>query len=175
MTTATKKPPSVFLDGSNQQLTTVSVPHKKVRHSGNTYYIAQYPEGDYAIHVDYGRGGGYGDSNVGFLLEDGTIEIVRGPFSTAGLFDFGTAEKMAEVTGIPGIAATATRLTVGKNLRSYCTPGTNEEIVYEEEKFQLGDWRERVRPEWLGLDAKIHTRCGNRNIRLTKKVISTAT
>jgi len=160
MSTA-KTTPSVRLVGSD--LSSTKVPHKKLRFQGKTYYLAQYPEGDYCIHVDHGRGGGYGDSNVGFLLEDGTIEVVRGPFHCGGVFDMGVSEKLAEATGIASIANKATRLIVGEYLESYRVEP--KRIVFEEVEWQLGDWRDRVRPEWTGLTIGIITRCGIRYVK----------
>lgn len=143
----------VYIDYENK-ITTLMVPHKKLYHGMSFYYIGRLPAGDYAIHkTEDGRG--YGGSDVGILLDDCTIDVVKGPYSCAGCFDFGT---MAEVVGIPDIGNKAYRLQIGKNLGSYSEK--TKQVVFEETEFICGDWEQRIRPEWKGLTIAIHTRNG---------------
>ena len=144
----------VYLD-YDTKLTTLMVPHKKIVHAGVMYYIGQLPEGDYAIHkTEDGRG--YGGAEVAFMMEDCTIDVVKGPYSCRGAFDFGTAQLMAEITGCPGITIQATRMSVGRNLSSY--DKRKADVLFEETRFMLGDWRERLRPEWRGLQVAVNRR-----------------
>lgn len=101
----------VYIDTeTNPRLTTMDIPHRVVQHAGSTFFIGRYPEGDYCIHEwsSYNQQG-YGNSDVTFLLEDGTFRTVHGPFSCAGVFDHGVAAKIAYVTGIADIAVKASR------------------------------------------------------------------
>lgn len=160
MSTAEKKLCGVYINPETK-LTTMDVPHKVVDCGGAIYFIARHPEGDYAIHRWSTRDqNGYGAMEVTFLLDDGSLRTVKGPYSTQGPFDFGTAERMAQMTGIADIAAKAYRLAVGRNLWSYA-PGPRE-IVFEEPQFVLGDIRPRVKAEWLGLELRIESRGGYR-------------
>ncbi len=156
--------PCVYLD-CEREITTIDVPHKRVSYGGTTFYIGRFPEGDYAIHKT-GDKNGYAGQMVEFLMEDGTYEAVKGPYSCAGLFDFGTAERMASVTGIPDIAVKATRLTIGKNLSRYAVTAGGREEVFKEDRFKLGNWRERIKPEWIraGLEAYVEMRGGSAEI-----------
>lgn len=143
------------------KLTTTDIPHKVFQYGGYTYFVARHPEGDFAIH-EWGRyQEGYGGSNVDFLLDDGTIRTVKGPFSKAGCFDFGIAMKLAELMGVPDIAVIAHRLTVGTNLTLAAFGMSKPSIVYDEPSFSIEPFRNRLRPEWAGLEVQIHNRTGS--------------
>lgn len=167
MSTTKTQPHGVYIDCDNK-ITTMDVPHKRVVSGGTVYFIGRFPEGDYAIHKSHPRDkNGYGGSEISFLLEDGTIETVKGPYSCLGHFDFGTLELCAKLTGIADINNTVSRIEVGKKVKS-CIEPHEEGIVYRETKFVLGDWKDRIKQEWMdcGLTAQIHIRGGSRIVKL---------
>lgn len=139
------------------------VPHKKVsipnkRGAFNVYYISRYPEGDAHIHVSYPHDKeGYAGSTINFLMEDGSIESVEGPFCLDGMFDHGASKMLAELLKDPSIAKKCYRLTVGVNL-SVLSAKSTQEIIYQETEFNFGDLNERIKPEWEGLRAQIEGR-----------------
>ena len=139
---------------------TSKAPHKKVKLGKDTYYITRYPEGDAHIHISRPWDqDGYGGAIVSFLLEDGTIEKVKGPYCCDGMFDFGTAAKIAKALNDPSINAEATRLVVGRNLDRYCKVSKEpQEIVFEEKEWSLAPVRDRLRPEWKDLEIAVHIR-----------------
>ena len=84
---------------------TIPIPWNKGCGKKVTYYIAALPEkglrgsGDFQIHEKIeGDGEGYGGATLKFLMEDGTIEDVKGPFYKYGphsriLWDILTGER----------------------------------------------------------------------------------
>ncbi len=142
----------VFL-GCHTQSKSDNTKHRKIQYGGTTYYIAIMPEGDFFWHASYAAyKDGYGGSVIDFLLEDGTIESVKGPFSSSSFaYELHDA---AKVTGFPGIANRVTMLVAGRNIHSYSAKG-KPEIVFEEKTFVLGDWGSRIKPEWAELDVTV--------------------
>lgn len=110
--------------------TTMDVPHKRFEAGCLVYFVAIFPEGDMSIHewnpLDQL---GYGGSRVTFLLEDGTLETVRGPFCCNDAFDHGRARMMRERFGVEA-KPTAVRLRVGMAL-GHWTVGKRE-VFYAE-------------------------------------------
>ena len=142
--------PSVYLD-PERKISSLDLPHRKIKQGERTYYVATFPEGDAAIHYHTLRDQhGYGESLGGFLMEDGTIEVVKGPYTCFGAFDFGEAKALGVST------VKVSKLTVGKNLSVYC--GKPKSVVFQETEWHVGDWRDRVKPEWKGLEVAIERR-----------------
>lgn len=111
--------------------TTMTLPHKRLELGGKVYFVATFPEGDLAIHEWNPRyQQGYGGSKVGFLLEDGTFEEVKGPFDCGDIFDHGRSAKISEILGIEAKPA-ASRIIVGKHLETWAPTGTRE-VCFEE-------------------------------------------
>jgi len=138
------------------------VPHKKVSLDGCVYYISRYPEGDAHIHKSYPRDkDGYGGRIIKFLLEDGTLEKVKGPYCCDGRFNFGTVEKLAKHFNDPSMLTEVTRLVVGKNLFLGTWGGRKRDIYFEETAFAVGDYRDRICPSWSGLELQICVRGGS--------------
>lgn len=163
--------PTVRLDGT--KLLATEVPHRKFSHGGDTYYVARLPEGDYSIHRRYANNDqGYGGSVVNFLMEDGTFEAVKGPFSCAGVFDHGVARKLAELMGEESIAKSLTKLTIGRNLWAYASAPM--EVVFEEDEWSLTPWTDRIRPEWAGLEVKVSTRSGATYMKVDRVLVEKA-
>lgn len=137
-----------------------SMPHKKCVIGINTYYVCRYPEGDYCIHRKGSSSGGYGGYDVEFLMEDGAIEVVPGPFRIGGSDQIaGTQyEAIADAIGVDRqeFCKRATRIVVGSDLIFSSHP--KRQIAYEETEFTIGDWRERLKPEWIGLEVCIWNR-----------------
>lgn len=137
-----------------------SMPHKKCVIGINTYYVCRYPEGDYCIHRKGSSSGGYGGYDVEFLMEDGTIEVVKGPFRIGGSDQIaGTQyEAIADAIGVTHeeFCKRAVRIVVGSNLM-VCS-SLARKIVYEEKEFTVGEWRERLNPEWSWLEVAIWNR-----------------
>lgn len=53
----------------------------------------------------------------------------------------------------------ATRLTIGVAL--WNTASAKHSVLFEEPRFQIGDWRSRLREEWRGFEVRIRERhCG---------------
>lgn len=143
---------AVYLGGSTK-LTSDNVKHRKIKCGQDVYYIARMPEGDFYWHVSYPTNKeGYGGDNIDFLLEDGTIETVKGPFGSSSFaHNMGNPES---ATGFPDIRTVATRLIVGRGLEPFDSE-QKKEIVFEESTFVAGDWRDRFRPEWDGLEINV--------------------
>lgn len=141
-------------------------PHKKVKYGRETYYIARYPEGDAHIHQvkPYDRNG-YGGRTIKFLLDDGTIEEVKGPYCCDGHFDFGIAEKLAKHLNDPSLNNMVTKLTVGKDLFLGKWGGKKREVIFEEANFIMGDYRKRINPEWIDFEIEVCIRGGSFYIR----------
>lgn len=130
---ANKEPHGVYLD---ENLTTMQVPHKRLdRPGGVRWYVATMPEGDLIIHEwsPRDRGGYYGDE-ISFLMEDGTVESVAGPYSCSQPGDRRFAELRAEGFVVP---EPAFRLVVGRNLFAYS--GGPAEVAFEEPARSCGD------------------------------------
>lgn len=118
--------------------TTMQIPHRRLeRHSGMRWYVAEMPEGDLVIHEWSPRdGGGYGCDLVTFLLDDGSYETVRGPYSCSDIFDAGGRRlKALEQEGFV-VRGPAFRIVVGRNL-SCCSRG-NREVLFEESALACG-------------------------------------
>jgi len=134
------------------------VQHQKHVIDGVIFYVAQYPEGDYSVHRSDRCKDGYGGQVVSFLLTDGSIENVKGPFSLGGSANFIGDQKrrLAEMMGVDeSDLDSATKLTIGNNLWSYTKA---KEIVFQEVGFRVGDWRRRLKDEWRGFEVKIECR-----------------
>lgn len=146
---------AVYID-SELKLKTTDVPHKKIIHNGHTWMIAPLPAGDFVFHRYHFRDrNGYGGSIVDFLMDNGEIESLMGPYVCYSPSDFGTAIEAERLTGISGVLVQASKITVGKNLGRWTqTP----EIVYSEKDWHLGDWKDRVKKEWRGLEFAITKR-----------------
>lgn len=146
---------AVYID-AELKLKTTDVPHKRFEHNGCTWMIAPLPAGDFAFHRYHWRDRrGYGGGIIDFLMDSGEIESLMGPFSVYSPSDFGTALEAEKTLGIAGVLVQATKITVGRNLGRYTqTP----EIVYRETSWHLGDWKDRVKPEWRGFEFAITKR-----------------
>lgn len=141
---------------ADQRLRTVDLPHKKIVIGCSTWLACKLPAGDYAFHqhsnFDHD---GYGGNPVEFLLENGDIETFHGPYRRYDLAILGADPIAERLLGIPGCSVQATKLTVGKNLGRWMkTP----EIVYRETCWRLGNWKDRVRPEWRGMEFAVTKR-----------------
>ncbi len=131
----------------------MKMPHKRYRGSRQAFYVTQYPEGDYCIHGRAGGGRGYDGYRVEFLMEDGTTEVVTGPFNVSRLLFGSEKEELAKLMGVQAADLnSATRLKFGRNLSAYGNP---KEIVHEETQFTVGDWRSRVTAEFAGLELAV--------------------
>lgn len=134
------------------------VQHQKHVIDGVIFYVAQYPEGDYSVHRSDRCKDGYGGQVVSFLLTDGSIENVKGPFSLGGSANFIGDQKhrLADMMEVDeSDLDSATKLTIGKNLWSYGKP---KDILFQEPSFLVGDWRRRLKEEWRGYEVKIECR-----------------
>jgi hypothetical protein len=138
----------------------ISIPNKYWKGKNDIYYVSKYPEGDAHIHVSYPVDkNGYAGSEMDFLLEDGTIETVRGPYCLDGAFDFGESKMLAELLNDDTLTIKAYRLVVGKNLKGCCgSPKAKEEIVYQEIDMVAGDINNRIKKEWEGLECDVYGR-----------------
>lgn len=73
--------------------TSREMPHRKFTIGGAAFYVTQYPEGDYnVIKSDNCKSGFCGD-NVAIFMEDGTTEVVKGPWLIGGSVEFKATEK----------------------------------------------------------------------------------
>jgi hypothetical protein len=144
------------------------VPHRKCQVSDQTFYVAQYPEGDYCIHMADRSQRGYGGDVITFLMQDGTVERVKGPFRIGGSVTIYSATRytIADELGIDRaeFCRQAVRLTVGRGL--WKTMAKDKEVVHSDEWYSLQPVRERLKPEWAGLDLAI----GGREIIVYKSV-----
>jgi len=139
-------------------------PHRKISMGSEIYYIARYPEGDAHIHCANPRDrNGYAGRTVRFLLEDGTVEAVKGPYCRDIMFDFGIRKRLSEHLADPTILPYANRLTVGRNL-SFIWRNRAEEIIFEERGWALSSYTERLDPAWHRKQAVLHLRDGSRFI-----------
>ena len=131
----------------------MKMPHKKYKSSRQTFYVTQYPEGDYCIHGTAGGGEGYGGYRVEFLMEDGTTEVVTGPFNVSTFLYGSEKEELAKLMGVqPDDLNSATQLTFGRNLGAY---SKMPELIRKETEFTVGDWRDRVLPEFAGMEVAV--------------------
>jgi len=136
------------------------IPHEKCKTKrGYLYYFAKTPIGDYAVHAQGGDWTGYNGDEVEFLMTDGTIETVRGPWHRDGCYDYGDHEDLANHLKRPEIAVEATKIRVGTGLWLL---GENPVIHFEEKDWVLGDWKTRFRKEWKPLQYEIVTVSGSR-------------
>jgi hypothetical protein len=113
--------------------TTMTLPHKRLELGGKVYFVATFPEGDLSVHEwlpSYQEG--YGASRVTFLLEDGSYETVKGPFSCNDFFDHGRAKMLKERFGLEA-KPTACRIRAGLNLSSYSCLRRGPREVHAEE------------------------------------------
>lgn len=132
----------------------IVAPHRYIKGMVDVYYISRYPEGDAHIHVSHTRDrDGYAGATRQFLLEDGSIEAVIGPYCCDGMFDHGVSQFLAELLDDNTLMDKAYRLTVGVNLRHYAT-----EVIYQETGFILGDPDKRIKKEWEGLEVNVEGR-----------------
>ena len=136
------------------------VPHRKCQVADQTFYVAQYPEGDYCIHMADRSQQGYCGDVITFLMEDGSIESVKGPFRIGGsvqIYQF-TKYMIADELGIDRaeFCRQAARLTVGRGL--WKTMAKDQEVVHRETTFSMQPLHERLKPEWSGLEVKIECR-----------------
>lgn len=136
--------------------TTTDTPHKKITMGRYTHYFAKLPAGDWMRHVHDSRDEhGYCGDTVEFLMEDGTTELVKGPYRCQGSLshDSYDLESLIELTGMEELRTQATKITVGRKLLGLTDSGS--EIVHEEKAMSIVPIPERLRPEWKGLDLKI--------------------
>jgi len=134
----------------------MKMPHRKYKGSRQTFYVTRYPEGDYCIHGTAGGGEGYGGYRVEFLMEDGTTEVVTGPFNVSTFLYGSEKEELAKLMGVQATELnSASRLKFGRNLSAYSKP---KEVVHEETQFTVGDWRGRVLPQFAGLEVAVTRR-----------------
>jgi hypothetical protein len=125
-------------------LHTMNVPHKRFETGGCSYFVAIFPEGDMAIHEWNPRYQmGYGESPVTFLMEDGTFQTVKGPFSCNDAFDGGQSKMIRERFGVDA-KPTAVRLRVGRKL---CRVWgiRDREVLYEEPALSCEPLEPRLR------------------------------
>lgn len=140
--------------------TTATKPHRKAVVGSVTYYFTQLAEGDYHIHKKYpGDGGGYGGDVIDFLMEDGSIDRVKGPYNCLGSYDHGDAINLANAVGDPALALKATKLIVGRDLGIFSA--ATRAVLFQETEWHVGNWRERLRPEWRGNQISVVNRCGS--------------
>lgn len=135
------------------------IPHEKCRCNGYLYYFAKTPIGDYSVHAQGGDWTGYNGDEVEFLMTDGTIETVRGPWQRDGRYDYLDHEHIANHLGRPEIAVEATKIRVGEGLWLL---GENPIIHFEEKDWVLGKWQERFKKEWKKLSFEVVTVSGSR-------------
>lgn len=128
------EPHGVYLD---ENLTTMQVPHRRIDRSGGCcWYVATMPEGDQIIHEWSPRDcGGYGGDWITFLMEDGTHETIRGPYSCSDAFDHGRLESLKQYGY--AVAGPAFRIVVGRNL--WCYAKGPKEVLFEEPRLACGD------------------------------------
>jgi hypothetical protein len=156
----------VYLD-PEAKISTMDIPHHKIKRGADTWYVAKMPEGDYIIHEHLPRyQQGYGGSMVTFLLDDGTYETVKGPFSRAGAFDHGALDELAK-HGFKHNGQ-AFKLIVGTGLWPYS--GGDRNVVHEEPELAVGRYKERLaalidRALPDGWEVELRTRCGGRYLR----------
>jgi hypothetical protein len=131
--------------GLSENLTTMDIPHKRIQHGGKVYFVGVFPEGDLAIHEwspTYQKG--YGGSLVTFLLDDGTTETVRGPFSCGDIFDQGRSGILKNGYGITG-KPPACKITVGRNLWGHAVYGRKAEMMFQESALRCDSFMGRLR------------------------------
>lgn len=132
---ANKEPHGVYLD---ENLTTMQVPHRRIDRSGGCcWYVAAMPEGDQIIHEWSPRDcGGYGGDWVTFLMEDGNLETVQGPYSCSDAFDHGRLKSLKQYGY--AVAGPAFRIVVGRNINGFFPKGPRE-VLFEEPRRACGD------------------------------------
>jgi hypothetical protein len=124
--------------------TTMTLPHKRLELGGKVYFVATFPEGDLSVHEWKAGFQGYGNSEVTFLLEDGSFETVRGPHGCNDLFDFGRAKLLKKRFGLEA-KPTACRIRAGLNLSGYaCFRDGPREVHAEEDGLSCDPLKPRV-------------------------------
>jgi hypothetical protein len=122
----------------------MTLPHKRLELGGKVYFVATFPEGDLSVHEWRPGFGGYGNSEVTFLLDDGSFQTVRGPYSCNDLFDFGRAKMLKERFGLEAKPA-ACRIRAGLNLSPYsCLRKGPQEIHAEETGLSCDPLKPRI-------------------------------
>lgn len=124
--------------------TTMDLPHRRIEMQGKVYYVATFPEGDLSVHEWSSRyQEGYGGSLVTFLLDDGTLETVKGPFDCNDIFDHGRRELLRNVHGIES-KPTAVKIRVGTKLRGYFDRNAEESVIYEDQSLSCESLSDRI-------------------------------
>lgn len=139
----------VYLD-SELGLTTLDLPHRKwPKDARLPFYIARLPAGDYAAHQcesDWGKG--YGGATVEFLMEDGTVEKIKGPFRVG--CPKGAGDEF------PGIHHRAFKIHVFNESWNY---GKKIESVYSDKEWRVGgEWQDVVPADYAGFFYGIESR-----------------
>lgn len=141
-------------------ITTMDIRHRVHEGLGYAYFFAKFPAGDYAIHSWRERDqAGYGGRMISFLMVDGSYRTVRGPFIHMGYFDHGIPQMLAATLREPELANRATKLVVGEGLLFYNST-QKRVVVHAESDWHLGDWKQRLKPEWSGLTVAVVSRSG---------------
>lgn len=156
--TATRMARGAVIDKELGMATDTS-PHRKIRSGAEVFYFTRFPEGDYAIHTwNYRDQNGYGGDVIRFLMEDGTYDEVKGPFDRKGLYDHGAAKRLAEAAGEPELALIGSRVAA----RPWPENGKRWgcDFDFGDAPFLTGDVRERVLPEWRGMQLIVQYRSG---------------
>lgn len=139
----------------------MTLPHREVKCDQGTFLMCQLPEGDWAIHELNGDGQGYGGDVIEFLMEDGSVRQEKGPYHLSHA-DYEDRQYAAiqESTGI-NVSIEAKRFVVGNKLSSGAYNGTRK-VIHDESSFAMQPLRERMKPEWKGLEILIWGRHSGR-------------
>jgi len=142
-------------------------PHERFIIEGKTFYVCKYDQGDYNVHSwTSSNTNGYGGGEYSFLLENETIEKVKGPYNV--YHDWRDYKLLVEKTGRNEFNIIAFAIVIGKNLKDYHDGygDKNAEIVYEDSKMSIEPMKSRIKLNWLIKDmemifiARGHTRMG---------------
>lgn len=138
--------------------TTWNTTHEVVVLDGSTYFIAQYPEGDFFIHGwNPRKQGGYCGQEKVFLLRDGSFRAVKGPYQMSPSFRDHAA--LVQHLSRPELNKRARRFKVGRTDNTVSGYSWKmKEVVYEEAVLTLGPIVPKIRSEWHDLNIEIYTR-----------------
>lgn len=138
--------------------TTANTPHEIVEFDGSAFFIARLPEGDSVVHGwNPADCNGYGGAEVDFLLKNGTVKTVLGPYQMSP--DFRDLIALADHVRRPQLLWRARKIAIGRIVGE----GLNTklvDIIYEEDVRTVSPIVPRIFEEWSGLDIRVDTRNG---------------
>lgn len=150
---------------AHDQNTTMDTPHKMVKFQGTTYFIAQFPAGDYIVCDALPYDGLLGPAT--FLLEDGTFKTASKGMSQVRDTTWIYKALVEKLPG-PKVHNKAYKMYVGRDLMGSnglkdLLGGTGQQestddVVYKDEVWTIESIQPRMLAEWRGLSVRIKTR-----------------